>query len=224
MSKILTAVQPNVPEITNVPSTFSAQYNALAGDNHEKIIDGMSTWFELAAQIENQDGSNQVARRLEYPFTQIANLWHVVLYGNRDIWARKPDGKYATDAKGDYIPLAATEEQVRAQRNVRFSATENCNYWENYQANYLKQVETNSGDIARPDLSDDLTYDNIVVRLEEAQRWRAAVLAQYTAAVRMFELITGVRYIYEPFAERAPAANPMGATRKLAASIRSKQV
>jgi hypothetical protein len=220
MSKIL-------PIIDSTPATFGGSLMKIVDDGFDTISSALANWLDLATQMENYDGTNQVARRMEYSSKQNAQLWHNQMYGNRDIFQRDRNGKVLLDGKDKPKYRPASEAEM-SDPGVRFSANENLAYWEARLGAYTDeqgQITLTSyhkdGSVTKgPVAEDDQQYADVMVRTEEARRWYAVVKSQYDAAVALFECLTGTTFEYEPFVRKARVVNP--GVVKLAASIRHR--
>lgn len=214
------------------PKTLASAAGSLVAAM-EKIVDAQdqfADWADLAVLIQNDDGSSTVTRRLEYPLTQECQLWHNMVYGNRQIWKMSGD-EYVLSVTGEKIFLEPTDDQMKSP-NIRFCARENLNYWEGRMSQYTTDdhgqltFTAHHADgsvttgVINPD--DDLAYANTQVKTEEARRWHAYAVNRYNAAINAFEVLTGTEFQYKPFVEKARTGNSAANALQLAATLRRR--
>jgi hypothetical protein len=220
---------------TDLDDDQTGPASALAGElvahleaGMENISSAMADWVAFAYQIENRNEASQVVRRLKYPITQLCQLYHNQMYGNREIWARDKAGKLIVSDKGEYVFLEPTPDQMKDQ-NTRFSARENLAYWETRLGEYTNVegktvrsfTDTNTGEVRTVPIDEnDFVYADCTIRAHEAALWFAVTKANLDHAVSMYEMLTGDVYEYKTF-ERKLAPVSSGAL-ALAASLRRK--
>ncbi len=180
------------------------------------FTDQLADWITFAGNMENDDGSNQVGRRLQFMANNMANLHHNQFYGNRQPVRTTPNGKLDIDNQGNKTFLPPSEEEMRAS-SVRFAAKQNLDYWEERVSSYIKDAQTNG---LTPDVyEDDFNYQAMVVREAEARMW-FNVLQAFGFWTDVLEQLTGEAYIYSPYGERRSSATKPANVAALAASLK----
>ena len=168
----------------------------------EDYLGAFDQWAEFAIDIENQNGSSQIVRRLEYNLANKCQAAWIALYGNR------------------------TEEEVKQHaktdvRTVRFCATENVNYWEarwfgnqndanttfiNDDGEVIYTGDTGTVKAGLIDQQDGMygpsfEKQNCMIRLEEARLNLAMCKAEYEMYAAMYETLIGTNYVFKPYEE-----------------------
>lgn len=186
------------------------------------FVSSMHDWSSFAGQMQNENGSSQVQRRLQFIANNLSNLVHQQFFGNRQPFKMAPNGKHLDlDNNGNRIYQPPTESEMRSQ-SVRFAAKQNLDYWEDMIAKYLTEAQANGQ--TEDQYGDDLTYQNLLVRKEEALLWHNVLLSMLFW-VDVMEYLTGEQYIYQPYAERRVGSSAPDATstRALAATLMSRK-
>lgn len=183
------------------------------------LVSSMLDWSSFAGQMQNENGSSQVQRRLQFIANNLSNLFHSQFFGNRQPFRTTPTGRLDVDGNGNRLYQPPTETEMRSQ-SVRFAAKQNLDYWEGLEAQYLTEAQAN-GQIFEQ-YADDFTYQNILVRKREALLWHNVLLSM-GFWVEVLEFLTGEQYIFQPYEERKIGASPIQNTRALAATLMSRK-
>lgn len=184
-----------------------------------KFTSAIADWASFSAQMQNENGSSQVQRRLQFISNNLSNLMHSQFFGNRQPFKLTPSGHLDVDNNGNRIYQMPTESEMR-QQSVRFAAKQNLDYWEDQESKYLSEARLNGQ--TEEQYADDLNYQNIIVRKEEALLWHNVVWA-LGYWVEVFEYLTGEAFIYKPYEERKVGAGSISNTQQLAATLMSKK-
>lgn len=207
------------PDIDSRPRQFSDQIRTVFEETAEQIHSALADWVDFAGQMENSDGTNQIAAQLEFPLKNDCSFWHQQMFGNRNIWERDRNGRRTLDRQANPVFLEATDEQLKNSRQMRFKAHEALRYWETRKTAYIQKAKDDGYfDV----IDDDIEYANTTVRHANAVRWYNLVRSFYLSATKRYELITGTEFDYEPYTERQPPRQTTESTMKLAASLRHK--
>lgn len=185
----------------------------------DSTVSAMHDWAAFSGLMQNENGSSQVQRRLQFIANNLSNMVHSQFYGNRQPFRTTPTGKLDVDNKGNRLYLPPTETEMRSQ-SVRFAAKQNLDYWEDLHSKYLTEAAANGQ--TEEQYADDLTYQNILVRKHEALLWHNVLLSM-TYWIEVFEYLTGEQYVYVPYEEKRVGAGPIQNTRALAATLMSKK-
>lgn len=219
------AVSKEDPETTTydaVPAEggqWLKQLNDIVQAGSESFISSMHDWTAFSGQMQNENGSSQVQRRLQFIANNMANLFHSQFFGNRQPFKTTPAGKLDVDNRGNRIYQPPTETEMRSQ-SVRFAAKQNLDYWEDQESQYLTEARANGQ--TEEQYADDLNYQNILVRKHEALLWHNVLLSM-SYWVEVLEFLTGEQYIYQPYEERRVGSSNISNTRQLAATLMSRK-
>ncbi len=185
-----------------------------------QFVSAIHDWSSFSGQMQNENGSSQVQRRLQFIANNISNLFHQQFFGNRQPFRLTPNGRSLdVDNNGNRLYQPPTETEMRSQ-SVRFAAKQNLEYWEDQLAKYLTEAQANGQ--TEEQYADDLTYQNILVRKEEALLWHNVLLSM-GFWVEVLEYLTGEQYIYQPYEEKRVGSGPIQNTRALAATLMARK-
>lgn len=189
------------------------------------LVDGFENWTkrlqdfaDFAVLVENNDGSSQINRRLEFPINQKCQQAHIALFGNRS--AEEIE-------KGE-----GTE-----RRSARFCASLNLAYWERrwFGDNTLadtgghmqvaEYVDPSSGEIIRNTATGgNATYapgfvnepdgqwgaspekQSCMIRFTCAKKNYAMVRAEYDLWTSVYTVLTDKAFEYVPYQEKTTVA------------------
>lgn len=187
-------------------------------NGQEAFTKNLAEWITFAGNMENDDGSNQVARRMQFMSNNMANLHHNQFFGNRQPFRTTPSGKLDVDNAGNKTFLPPSEQEMR-QASIRFAAKQNLDYWEERVSKRVQEAQTNG--LSEADLADDFAYQNDLVREAEARMWYN-VLVAFGFWTNVLEMLTGEAYIYSPYQERRVGGGAVSNVSALAASLKKK--
>lgn len=178
MSRILEAVYNtarNDESKVNIEQV-GGHLTAEVDSGHEAIASAFADWLDLAARMDPySSGKTVVETRTSYPITNICNLWHNQLYGNRTIAEAQREEKleFPNNAYCSYQNLKVRQQQ-----------------WEN--------IKDEEDGMQGPTASKDAAYLNF----EEAQLWNSYCLANYSMATKLFEEIFSMPFVYKPYDQK----------------------
>jgi hypothetical protein len=182
----------------------------------EEFTKQLAEWITFAGNMENDDGSNQVQRRLQFMANNMANLHHNQFYGNRQPFRMTPQGKLDIDNQGNKTFMIPTEQEMR-QASVRFAAKQNLDYWESRVGQIIGDFKTNG--MTEAEYADDFNYQAALVREAEARMWYNTLLS-FGFWTDILEMLTGEAYIYSPYQERRAGGGTPSNVSALAASLK----
>lgn len=143
---------------------------------NDSMVSAMADWLSLATQMDpNANGRTMVEMRLSYPITNLCNLHHQQLYGNRTIEEAQLEQK-----------LEFTNNAFCSFQNLRVRQ----NQWEN--------VKDEEDGMQGPSAQKDQAFLNF----EEAQLWNNVCMANYRAATALFEEIFAEPFVYKPYDQK----------------------
>jgi len=182
----------------------------------EEFTKMLAEWITFAGNMENDDGSNQVARRLQFMANNMANLHHNQFYGNRQPFRLTPNGKLDIDHQGNKTFILPSEQEMR-QASIRFAAKQNLDYWEDRVSKFVQEAQTNG--LTEAEYAEDFNYQGYVVREAEARMWYNTLLS-FGFWTDILEMLTGEAYIYSPYQERRAGGGTVSNVSALAASLK----
>lgn len=157
-------------------TTLGGAMMAILEQGFASILDKTADWVSFAGDIQNQDNSSQIVRRMEFKVTQRAQGAWIAMFGNRN--------------------AEAVEKGLEAdKRTVRFSAYENRNYWEAQWEAIRDEADSKYGPSAKK--------VNTMLRLEEARLNYEVCLAELKLWTELYAHLTDKAYIYVPYKEAA---------------------
>lgn len=179
MSRILEAVYNTQRHNDDAKINIEAVGGHLVAelDNGQNAItSAFADWIDLAARMDPYgSGRTVVETRTSYPITNICNLWHNQLYGNRTLAEAQREEKleFPNNAYSSYQNLKVRQQQ-----------------WE--------AVKDEEDGMQGPSASKDTAFLN----LEEATLWNNYCLANYSMATKLFEEIFSMPFVYKPYDQK----------------------
>lgn len=178
MNRILEAVYNtarNDETKTQIEST-GGHLTVAIDKGHDSIASTFADWLELSARMDAYNsGKTVVEARTSYPVTNICNLWHNQLYGNRTLAEAQLEERleFPNNAYCSYQNVKVREQQYEA-------------------------VKDEEDGMQGPSAEKDTAFLN----KEEAVLWNAYCLANYHAACTLFEEIFAMPFVYKPYDQK----------------------
>lgn len=175
--------------VTAQAITEATRFVTLLEKEQAKVNDALGTWFDVAFDLNNQDGTKQIARRLEYPFQQEAQRSWIALYGNRtqkELETNDPEA-----LKRNTVRFCASE-QLKYREAAWYGPSEDDQRFKNLGADFNGWSSVPDNQYGEPDAA----KIDALERLNETNFWHLYCLAQWNMWNNLYSLITGEAFVY----------------------------